>query len=120
MRSRQLIMHIGQQTAMGPTQPASQQIPGVRSPKLKWSGREADNSFAFIAGVKNGALRTLPPYAFMACTGTTLSFVLRKDYSMQHFCPSFLLHAAERLLKKTIPTYFGPRFKPTGSVFKSR
>jgi hypothetical protein len=54
-------------TALGPTQPPIQRVPGALSLGVKRPGREADHSPPSSAEVKN-ALRytSTPPYVFMA------------------------------------------------------
>jgi hypothetical protein len=54
-------------TALGPTQPTIQWVPGAISLGVKRPGREADNSPPSSAEVKmRGAIPPLPKYAFMA------------------------------------------------------
>jgi hypothetical protein len=53
-------------TALGPTQPPIQWVPGTLSLGVKLPGREADHSFPSSAEVKMcGVIPTLPQYAFM-------------------------------------------------------
>jgi hypothetical protein len=67
-------------TALGPTQPPIQWVPGALSLGVKRSGREADHSHPSSAEVKNAwGYNSTPRYAFMAwcsvkenSTGTTL------------------------------------------------
>jgi hypothetical protein len=70
-------------TALGPTQPPIQWVPGGLSLGVKRPGREADHSPPSTAEVKrmSGAIHPLPQYAFMAwclvkSTGITLPLLL--------------------------------------------
>jgi hypothetical protein len=54
-------------TALGPTQPPTQWVPGALSLGIKRSGREADHSPQSSAEVKNGwSYTSTPQYVFMA------------------------------------------------------
>jgi hypothetical protein len=68
-------------TALGPTQPPIQCVPGALSLEVKRPGRKADHSPASSADVKNAwSYTSIPQYVFMAwClvgTGTTLPLPL--------------------------------------------
>jgi hypothetical protein len=54
-------------TALGPTQPPVQGVPGALSLGVKWPGREADHSLLSSAEVKNAwSYTSIPQYVFMA------------------------------------------------------
>jgi hypothetical protein len=63
--------------ALGPTQPSVHWVLGVLSLGIKWLEHEADHLLLSSAEVSmNGTILPLPPYAFVACIGTTLPFLL--------------------------------------------
>jgi hypothetical protein len=72
-------------TALVPTQPLIQFVPGALSLGVKRPGRETDHSPPSSAEVKNAWLYTsTPQYAFMAwclvSTGTTLTFTFTSSF----------------------------------------
>jgi hypothetical protein len=64
------------QLALGYTQPPLQPVPGS-FPRVMRPEPKVDHSTPFSTEVKNDWNYTyMPPYAFMACTGVTLPFIL--------------------------------------------
>jgi hypothetical protein len=63
-------------TGLGPTQPRTQWAHGAISLGMNWTGREADHSLPYNSEVTNEWNSTYTtPYAFMACTWTSLFLI---------------------------------------------
>ena len=61
---------------MGINKPPIKSIPSALEAKGKGPGREAENTLLPFADVENEGIYTSdPPYAFMACTGTTYNLL---------------------------------------------
>jgi len=61
------------QPGFEPTPPLMHSLPGYVSPTLKQPWREGEHSPGSSVKVKNAySYTSTPPYAFMACAGTTL------------------------------------------------
>lgn len=108
------IKRMEHQMALGPNQPSFRRLP-VSLFSVKCSGRE----LTYHSQLQPGSLPSLPPHALMSRIGTTSSFVLRKNQSIQRFYSFFPVARSEGLLTKTIPTYFWPRFRPVISQFSN-
>lgn len=76
-------------SALGPTQPPVQCVLRVLSLGIKWLECEAEHLPLSSAEVSmSGAILPLPPYAFVACIGTTLPFLLLQLLIYQNYFPS--------------------------------
>jgi hypothetical protein len=66
-RTKNFLLSTSSRLVLGPTQPPLQWVPGILSPGVKRSGREADHPPPTSAQVKNTWIYTsTPPYVFMA------------------------------------------------------
>jgi hypothetical protein len=65
-RGKKFLFSMSPRPVLGRTQPPIQWIPGSRSPRVKWPGREADQSPKTSSEVKKTLIYTFtPPYDFM-------------------------------------------------------
>jgi len=75
--------------ALGLNQPPVQWVLGVLSLGIKWLECEADHLPLSSAEVSmSGAILPLTQYAFMACIGTTLPFLLLQLLIYQNYFPT--------------------------------
>jgi hypothetical protein len=99
-------------TALRPTQPPIQWVPGALSLGVKWPGRKADHSPSSIAEVKNAwSYTSTPQYAFMEWC-----LVKHRDFTFLPFTHtniSRLIHMLRQLLRvsenRVLRRIFGPK-----------
>jgi hypothetical protein len=80
--ARNFSIHYASRTALGPTQPPIQWVPGALPVGVKWPECEADTQLNLVPRLRmRGGIFLLPQYAFMAwcsvniSTRTTLFFL---------------------------------------------
>jgi hypothetical protein len=88
-RGKIYLFSTSSRSALGPTQPPIQWVPGAISPGVKRPGREADHSFTSGAEIKNdGAIPPLPHTSSWLTGNFTFYYVIGSCVKLETFLVS--------------------------------